>query len=65
MGFLPVILQSPSLAFWLRINIQRAGKVWLESDTTCAFEQFIYFSGPLFPSCLNWLMSRGAQLVGM
>ena len=31
MGFLPVILQSPSLAFWLRINIQRARKVWLES----------------------------------
>ena len=31
MGFLPVILWSPSLAFWLKTNIQRTRKVWLES----------------------------------
>ena len=55
-GLPPLILWSPSLAFWFRASIQRARTFWLESlllEHYCAFEQVIYFSGPVFSSCSN------------
>ena len=55
-GLPPLILWSPSLAFWFRASIQRARTLWLESwllEHYCAFEQVIYFSGPVFSCCSN------------
>ena len=53
-GLPPLILQSPSLTFWFRASIQTAKKLWLGSwllKHPHVFEQVIYFSAPVLPSC--------------